>query len=249
MGLLRGKPLRPWPAPGVRHLRHFRRGSRCQPVPRAAGMRRLAVLVEDKGSHNGTLLNGQRLTAQTPLRNGDRLDIAGVELTFVEDAAPAQPVAAAPASSLSGVSFTEQTGPAKPLSSLAVAAPGASDPSTKYSSDKLRALVQMLKHLGRSVDINATLHELLTGLFAIFPQARCGFVAFTAQGQDDVTPRATHFHGEEANPHVRISRTIIRHVLSRREAVLWADEGPVQESIASTTLLQLAIHSLMCAPS
>jgi phosphoserine phosphatase RsbU/P len=200
--------------------------------------------VEDKGSHNGTLLNGKRLTARAPLRNGDRLNIAGVELTFLEEAAPAAP----PASSLTGVSFTEQAGPAKPLSSLAVAVPGTGDSSTNFSADKLRALVQMLKHLGRSVDINATLHELLAGLFAIFPQARCGFVAFTAQGQDDVTPRATHFTAEEANPRVRISRTIIRHVLSRREAVLWADEGPVQESIASTTLLQLAIHSLMCAP-
>jgi len=204
--------------------------------------------IEDKGSRNGTFLNGQRLTARAPLRNGDRLAIGGVELTFLEEADAVGPVAGAPSSSLSRVSFAEPAGPARPLSSLAVAAPGTGDPFVSYSSDKLHALLQMLKRLGRSLDIDATLHELLAGLFAIFPQAQCGFVAFTAQGQDDVTPRATHFHSEEANPRVRISRTIIRHVLTRREAVLWADEGQVQGSIASTTLLALAIHSLMCAP-
>jgi phosphoserine phosphatase RsbU/P len=201
--------------------------------------------IEDNGSRNGTFLNGKRLTARVPLRNGDRLAIGGVELTFLEEADAA---AAPPAPSLDRVSFAEPAGPAGSLSTLTIAAPGARDPRVNYSADKLRALLQMLKCLGRSLDIDATLHELLAGLFAIFPQARCGFVAFTAQGHDDVTPRATHFHSEQANARVRISRTIIRRVLSRREAVLWADEGQVQESIASTTLLSLAIHSLMCAP-
>jgi serine phosphatase RsbU (regulator of sigma subunit) len=104
----------------------------------------------------------------------------------------------------------------------------------------------MLKRLGGSLDIDATLHELLDGLFAIFPQAQCGFVAFTVEGQEDVAPRATHFRRPDANQRVGLSRTLVRHVLSHREAVLWADQG--SEPLAYRTLAELDIHALMCAP-
>ena len=150
-------------------------------------------IVEDKGSRNGTFLNGQRVTGRAPLRSGDRLLIAGVELTFLEEGdAGGQPAPAEP-SGVSRVAMVEPDGGPTPLSSLAVAAPGAGGPPAGYSPEKFRALVQMLKRLGRSLDIDATLHELLDGLFSIFPQADGGFVAFTAEGLEDVTPRATQF--------------------------------------------------------
>jgi len=38
------------------------------------------VIAEDMGSTNGTLLNGQRLTAPTTLRPGDAIDIGAVRL-------------------------------------------------------------------------------------------------------------------------------------------------------------------------
>jgi serine phosphatase RsbU (regulator of sigma subunit) len=203
-------------------------------------------IVEDKGSRNGTYVNGHRVTGRAPLRSGDRLLIAGVELTFIEEADAAGPAAATPSAGPGLVSFVEPAESPTPLSSLAVAAPGASVAPTGYSAEKLRALVQMLKRLGRSLDIDATLHELLDGLFAIFPQAQRGFVAFTVEGQEDVTPRATHFRPEDANQRVRLSRTLVRHVLSRREAVLWADEEP--ERVSFGTLEDLQIRSLMCVP-
>jgi serine phosphatase RsbU (regulator of sigma subunit) len=87
---------------------------------------------------------------------------------------------------------------------------------------------------------------LLAGLFAIFGQAQRGFVAFTSAGEE-VTPRATHFQRDEVNPRVGISRTIVRRVLARREAVLWADSDASAE-LAAFTLKELQIRSLMCAP-
>jgi serine phosphatase RsbU (regulator of sigma subunit) len=104
----------------------------------------------------------------------------------------------------------------------------------------------MLKRLGHSLEVGATLHELLAGLFAIFPQAESGFVAFTVEGQEDVTPRATHFRRPDAGGCVALSRTLVRHVLSRREAILWVDKDPVR--VPSGTLEDLRIRSLMCAP-
>jgi serine phosphatase RsbU (regulator of sigma subunit) len=206
--------------------------------------------VEDNGSRNGTYLNGKRLTERVPLRSGDCLGIASVELTFLEEADGASAVPAAPAAAarLDRVSYTEPASPPTPLSSLAVTAPGVSGSVAGYSADKLRALVLMLKSLGRSLEVQTTLTELLSGLFAMFPQAQRGVVAFTADGQDDVTPRATYFHREEVDPRIGISRTLVRHVLSRREAVLWADQDPTSGLATPGTLTELCIHSLMCAP-
>jgi serine phosphatase RsbU (regulator of sigma subunit) len=199
--------------------------------------------IEDRGSRNGTFLNGKRLEERTPLKNGDRLCIADVELTFLEEAEHAGPISSA---NESGISFAETAEPAKPLSSLAVATPSAARPLPGYSDDKLRALVQMLKRLGRSLDIDSTLQELLAGLFTIFPQAERGYVAFTTEGRDELTPRATHFVHEEESSGFRISRTLVRHVLSKREAVLWAEQSP--GLVVSGTLAALEIRSLMCAP-
>jgi phosphoserine phosphatase RsbU/P len=199
--------------------------------------------IEDKGSRNGTFLNGRRLTGREPLHNGDQLGIAGVELTFLEEAENfREPVRA----NVSEVSFSKPAAPETPRSRLAMTASSPVGPLSGYSGDKLRALVKMLKRLGRSLDIDANLKELLAGLFAIFPQAGSGYVAFTSDGQDDVTPCATLFQPPEASPRVRLSRALIRHVLSKREAVLWEDQS--QGSVASRSLADLQIRSLMCAP-
>src|SRR5262249_18606240 len=80
----------------------------------------------------------------------------------------------------------------------------------------------------------------------IFPQTQSGFVAFTVEGEEDVRPRATLFRQEAANQRVGLSRKLLRHVLSCREAVLWSDQVP--DPLASSTLEGLAIRSLMCAP-
>src|SRR5262249_47197823 len=106
--------------------------------------------LEDTGSRNGTYLNGERLTGRVPRRSGDRLGIAGVELTFLEAADAVGPAAAAPTDA-GLVSFAEPADSPTPLSTRAVAEPCAAISPIGYSAEKLRALVQMLKRLGRSL--------------------------------------------------------------------------------------------------
>ncbi len=42
------------------------------------------VVIEDLGSHNGVMVNGQRIPGPTQLRNGDRIVIGSIELELVE---------------------------------------------------------------------------------------------------------------------------------------------------------------------
>src|SRR5581483_9979703 len=46
--------------------------------------------IEDRGSRNGTFVNGERLTSKRALASGDRIGIRDIELTFYKDPAAAQ---------------------------------------------------------------------------------------------------------------------------------------------------------------
>src|SRR5262249_5853010 len=71
--------------------------------------------LEEKGSRNGTFLNGSRLTSRAPLQNGDQLGIADVELTFLEEAENFSDPATPSRASVSEVSFSEPAAPETPL--------------------------------------------------------------------------------------------------------------------------------------
>jgi serine phosphatase RsbU (regulator of sigma subunit) len=200
-------------------------------------------VLQDKDSRNGTFLNGQRLQAARPLRDGDCIGICGIELTFCVDS-DTENIASSEASDVVAL-LSDPADEPRELTSRAVPAPVTALPG--YSGERLRALAHMLKRLGGSLDIDETLRELLAGLFAIFPQAERGFVAFGEQ-PDAVTPRATHFRGPEHESRLALSRTIIRHVLARREAVLWTDYNSPSGLATSTSMEALEIHSVMCAP-
>jgi serine phosphatase RsbU (regulator of sigma subunit) len=200
-------------------------------------------LVEDKGSRNGTLLNGAVLTGRRALHDGDRIDICGVELTFCTDRDGADPARAV----TDEVPLVDDSATApRSLAVVAVAPPAPVTPAG-YSGEKLRALTHMLKRLGRSINVDETLRELLDGLFAIFPQADRGLVAF-AEGSDKVTLRATHFRDGEPGATPGLSRTLVNQVLTRREAVLWTDLRQDDDGLASQSMAALEIHSAMCAP-
>jgi serine phosphatase RsbU (regulator of sigma subunit) len=203
-------------------------------------------VIEDKGSRNGTLVNDQRIAGKQTLRNGDRITICDVELTFHEEGpsdAPGKPSSTIVLPDLDEGPDRQRAITSRPVSAPA---PGANLPG--YSATRLRALAQMLQHLGRSLDVDQTLRELLAGLFDIFPQAERGFVAFTAEGQDNITARATHFRKPEAGAMPGISRTLIRHVLDKREALLWADQANMATLPASRSITELELDSAMCVP-
>jgi sigma-B regulation protein RsbU (phosphoserine phosphatase) len=202
-------------------------------------------IIQDKGSRNGTLVNGERLQGDRALHDGDCIGICGVELTYCveSDTDDISSHDAAEAVAL----LSDPADEPRELTSRAVSVAAPPTGLAGYSAEKLRALAHMLKRLGGSLDIDETLSELLAGLFAIFPQAERGFVAF-GEKPEAVTPRATHYRGPEHRSRLAMSRTITNHVLAQREAVLWTDYNSPSGLATSTSMEALEIHSVMCAP-
>jgi serine phosphatase RsbU (regulator of sigma subunit) len=198
-------------------------------------------VLEDENSRNGTQVNGRRLTGRHTLCNGDRIGICDIELVFYEDTPAGE--SAGPESNLPVDEVVAQS-----LASVPVAPPEPVAPRGHYSQEKLRALAAMLKKLGSSLDTAATLHELLAGLLAIFRHADRGFVAFLGAEGEPLRPRATLFRDPTPDARLAMSRTLISHVVKRREATIWLQHRTIADQPNAGTLESMDVRSVMCVP-
>jgi len=214
--------------------------------------------VEDLRSRNGTLLNDQKISGRVPLRDGDRVNICDIEFRFYSDDEP-------PASS------SQIVGAGNRDSSLAAAAQVVEDDARDNGSTimskieltsssrvattlgvnaetKLRALVEMLANLGRSLELDDVLDHMLAGLFKIFPQADRGFVGLRIPETGAVVPRAVKHRRENSTETVRVSRTIVNQVLQTKQAILSADAASDSRFDMAQSIADFQIRSMMCAP-
>ena len=112
---------------------------------------------------------------------------------------------------------------------------------------KLAALIEITQSLGRVLALDEVLPQVLKSLFKIFVQADRGFIVMeTPDGK--LIPRWVRLRREDANDTLRISRTIIRHVMESKEAILSADAASDERFEMSQSIADFRIRSMMCAP-
>ena len=112
---------------------------------------------------------------------------------------------------------------------------------------KLAAMVEITQSLGRALALDEVLPQVLKSLFKIFVQADRGFIVLqTPDGK--LIPRWVRLRREDANDTLRISRTIIRHVMESKEAILSADAASDERFEMSQSIADFRIRSMMCAP-
>jgi serine phosphatase RsbU (regulator of sigma subunit) len=206
--------------------------------------------VQDLGSRNGTLLNGYPLRERTPLSSGDRLLIGETMLEFREkaddvggrtDDRPLDP--------LSSVYFAPEEEDSHVSSVMTVPRP--SQPDALLSRNpklQLRALVRLLENLGKSLDTDDILDELLLGLFDVFPGAERGFVGLRDANRGEVVPRVVRYRRPPGDEAIRVSRTLIQRAIQSQEAILSADVRDDPRFQASQSISSHSIRSVMCVP-
>lgn len=203
--------------------------------------------VEDLGSINGTFVNGQKISTRTRLNDNDILAISGINLRFLCETSPKKPAAAA-----SSVNARVTFGGDEPriLSTIQISSPlaQAGKRETPNAEKKLEALIQLLGSLGKSLDIDTMLDDLISGLFDVFPRADRGFVVLTEREPQEYLPRLVRYRDEDSGDELHISRTIIDRVTHSKEAILSLDAPGDQRFQASKSLSGGGIYSVMCAP-
>lgn len=215
-----------------RHARVFRDGGK--------------LLVEDLGSGNGTFVNGGRIAAATPLRNGDRVKVGPVLLRFEDETAPGPPRTAP---NQTAIRF-DIAGDEEDSATVTTAVPNKSGFGLLdvRPEAKLKSVIEISRRLAATADFGALLPTLLDTLFEIFPAADRGIVLLRSRGSGKLVPAAQKHRRPGDEETVRLSRTVLNKVVQEKSGVLSADAANDRQFRMSESISNLAIRSVMCVP-
>lgn len=207
--------------------------------------------IEDLKSRNGTYVNNKLIGELTRLQDGDSIRICDIELAFYEESQES-------ALSLGG----SELGSAN-LGIMIVDDDEDDDSSTRSitgkldvrgshygvqlsasADSKLSALLEIMKSLGRAVGIEEVLPKVLDSLFNIFIQADRGFIALNDES-GQIKPRWTKAR-RPSEDEIRISKTVLKHVMQTKEAIISLDAGKDFE--LSQSVADFRIRSMIVAP-
>ena len=207
------------------------------------------VYLEDLKSLNGTLVNGRRIEGRVPLNHGDRIEIHDLVLGY-RDASSAVPANQLVDPASGAADECEDIRATTVVSAIDVSQNN--DARLQVDSEiKLRAIVEMIRNSGTSLDIDVVLPKILESLFRIFPQATQGHVLL-AEGDGRLVPRATRNRDGDAMCALTLGPLDVqfaRRVMSENKALLGSTAADDTGSQAAQTVFDVQVRSVMCAPA
>jgi serine phosphatase RsbU (regulator of sigma subunit) len=217
--------------------------------------------LEDLGSRNGTFVNDEspKVEGKRPLRLGDVLRVCEVSFTYLSDVpAPGEarhaPGAAPTGKMVDGAGLgaflvdDDKTPGSTVMSKLDVSSSSRGGLHVSASPEvKLAAMIEITQSLSRVLALDEVLPQVLKSLFKIFVQADRGFIVLET-GEGKLIPRWVRLRREDASDTLRISRTIIRHVMDSKQAIISADAAGDERFEMSQSIADFRIRSMMCAP-
>lgn len=212
--------------------------------------------LEDLNSRNGTFLNDEptKIMGRRLLKPGDVIRVCEVSYTLHSDTPMpfevGRPKGITDGPALGTLMVDDEGGQSNStiMSKLDVSTSSRGGMHVAASADvKLAALVEITTSLGRALALDEVLPQILKSLFKIFVQADRGFIVMEGPG-NSLIPRWVRLRREDANDSLRISRTIVRHVMESRQAILSADAASDERFELSQSIADFRIRSMMCAP-
>lgn len=212
--------------------------------------------IEDLKSRNGTFVNDVQIAGKHRLQEADQIRVCDVTFTFKADQPKPTPIVSPFGSKLDESSFraivvdddNDDSGGSTIMSKLDVRS-GRSGAQLQASPEaKLKALIEITQSLGGAVSLDAVLPQVLDSLFRIFVQADRGFIGLTDKVSGKLIPRWTKLRRLDSDETIRVSRTISKHVLDSKEAILSADAASDSRFEMSQSIADFRIRSMMCAP-
>jgi transcriptional regulator with GAF, ATPase, and Fis domain len=204
-------------------------------------------VIRDLASRNGTLVNGVR-TDEGELRHGDRVSIGESVLVFLarEEAFPAE---------ASTVELTETTeldvAPMLLLPEDALYLQPDRIRASLQENDRvardLNILLKIANGIGSIRDREALAWQLLGMIFDGVPADR-GAILYFSDGMDSFESAIAWDRVLGPGNPVRVSRSIVRRVLSERAGLLVHDVQSDESVSTVETLSALRIRSLLCVP-
>ncbi len=213
-------------------------------------------VLEDQGSRNGTFLNGQLISGEQILREGDRVRICEVELVFHSDTKPEFLEGGVAAMTFEGTRFgvtmvdddPSDSSANSPISKVEFRSSADGLRISATAEAKLAALMKINANLSQALSLDAVLPKVLTSLFEIFPQADRGFVVMQDPGGNLIPRWVKTRRTRDETQSVRISRTIVKEAMNSGVAILSLDASNDQRFDSSQSIADFSIKSMICAP-
>lgn len=231
--------------------------------------------LEDLRSRNGTILNGQRISGRTELKDADEIHVCEVVLRFYLGVPPIGDTGTGPVPSVADTRIAEPI-PGALIDSDSIFPKGMAKAGQAYfdegSSDsssiitsldlasgrlpriavkpeaKLRAVMEISTNLTRALKVEEVLPKILESLFKIFPQADRGIIVLKDPGSGELVVKALKARRDEQGESTRLSMTILREAMDKAKAILSADAASDARFKLSESVASLRLRSVMCAP-
>ena len=212
-------------------------------------------VLQDGGSRNGTFLNGQIMTGELPLRDGDKVTIGSTDLFFHEEP-QTQPLSNRVTIHAEGMEthirsrlaslHDEQFLPEAKIKDVV---------SLRRDYEKLRIANELNQSIGIEMDLGVLLQKILDKAFEVFPADR-GVILFRPREIPDERLEPAHLvpmvaksrQGDAELDSVKISSTILKEILQERQAVLSSDAMMDSRFSKSHSIVLEQIRSTMSVP-
>lgn len=210
--------------------------------------------LEDLGSRRGTTLNGLPVNGVQLLKDGDEIGICGFVFLFEPEEVSWGRQTIGLAALLGDEKYANLLISQNDLVVVASidtpSKPGevAEKKGASSAEQRLKALIELLLAMGKSVDVQQVAENLLSGLFEIFPIADHGFVGVLDPTSGEVTPRATKYRSDSPDKRIPISTTLVERVMRSQQTVLSSNTGMDWDEELADSMANMKSRSFMCAP-
>lgn len=205
--------------------------------------------VEDLGSRNGTIVNGETLTGQHRLEASDEIGVCDDRLVFtVGDTTPSEWVSLGGETDESQAVFQSHDEESMIVSQLDIPGPSADEGMSQNAEAKLRAVNGLNRALGASLSLEDVLPRLLDGIFDIFPNVERGFVLLNDVKTNRLILRAKKLKNAEEKGSLQLSLSLVNKVASSQTAILSADATSDSRFRLNESVVDCNIRSVMCVP-
>lgn len=185
--------------------------------------------IEDLGSRNGVIVNGQRIAGITAVSERDKIRIVDYVL-MLEQAAP-------------GPTLVDSEHRIRQQINADTAN---IDLYQLQSGQRLQVVLELSRHLSGAVDKVSLFSQLLDHMLELFPRADRGVAVLCEQGRLRVEGVRTR--NKTAAVNFPISRTIVRKALEEGIGILSEDVHSDERFSGSSTLERVDIRTLLCVP-
>jgi len=222
-----------------RHSRFFRAGA--------------TLLVEDLGSRNGTLVNGQVIVAPTTVQPGDVVQISQSAITVHAEAtlapAPAPAEAAGDAPDPLDATIFRRAAEVLDRQRSEEASRLQSAADLRSYADRLRLLNEVHQALGRSLAVDELLELILDRVFDHLKPDR-GLILLRTPGGElrTAASRVAQTSATAPGGEITISRSLVREVMEKGMAALALDVQTDERFAQAESIRLSGIRSLVAAP-